>query len=106
MNKYQKRIDRSLESIKNLIIKHLLNSHERKKICLISGVGLRNLIKLSLIYVVILLEEFKDCDSQDLKIHFEDKNVTILEETSVISDTFTLFHRKNFFTRSQNNNYF
>lgn len=29
---------------------------------------------------VILLEEFKDCDSQDSKIHFEDKNVTILEE--------------------------
>lgn len=33
------------------------------------------------------------------------KNVRILEEAAVISDTFTLSHKKNFFTRSQNNNY-
>lgn len=51
---------------------------------------------------VILLEEFKDCVPQDLKTHLED-NVKALEEAAVISDTFTLSHKKIFFTRSQNN---
>lgn len=55
---------------------------------------------------VILLEEFKDCVPQDLKTHLEDKNVKTLEEAAVISDTFTLSHKKNFFTRSQNINYY
>lgn len=53
---------------------------------------------------VILLEEFKDCVSQDLKKHLEDKNVKTLEAADP-SDTFTLSHKKIFFTRSQNANY-
>lgn len=52
---------------------------------------------------VILLKKFKDSVSQDLKTHLEDNNVNTLEEAAVISDTFTLSHKNNFFTRSQNN---
>lgn len=89
------------------LIKHLLNSHDRKKICLISGLGLRNLIKLFFSYLrqVILLEEFNDCVSQDLKTDLEDNNSKTLEEAAVISDTLTHSHEKNFFTRPQNSNY-
>lgn len=84
-----------------------MNSHDRKKICLISGLGLRNLIKLFFSYLrqVILLEEFNDCVSQDLKTDLEDNNSKTLEEAAVISDTLTHSHEKNFFTRPQNSNY-
>ena len=50
---------------------------------------------------VILVEEFKECVSQDLKTHLEDKNVKTLEEAAVISDTYALSHKKNFVSRSQ-----
>lgn len=50
---------------------------------------------------VILQEEFKKFFPKDLKKHLEDKNVKTLEEAAVISDTFTLSNKKNFFTRSK-----
>lgn len=54
---------------------------------------------------VILLEEFKDRVPQDLKTHLEYKNVKTLEEAAVISDTFTLSHKKNFSQDLKKTNY-
>ena len=42
---------------------------------------------------LILVEEFKD---QDLRTHLEDKNVRTFDEAAVISDTYTISHKKNF----------
>jgi hypothetical protein len=41
-----------------------------------------------------LVEEFKECVHQDLRTHLEDKNVRTLDEAAVISDTYTLSHKK------------
>ena len=43
---------------------------------------------------LILIEEFKECVHQDLRSHLEDKNVKTLEEAAVLSDTYTLTHKK------------
>ena len=43
---------------------------------------------------LILVEEFKDCVHQDLRTHLEDKNVRTLDQAAVISDTYTLSHKK------------
>ena len=50
---------------------------------------------------LILVEEFKDCVHQDLRTHLEDKNVRTLDEAAVISDTYTLSHKKNFWSKNQ-----
>lgn len=97
---YRQRLNKY--KIKSLIINHMLNSYdsERKKICLISGLGLRNLMHFFCnLRQVILLEEFKDCVLEDLKTHLEDKKVKTLEEAAVISDIFILSHKKYFFSQ-------
>jgi hypothetical protein len=48
-----------------------------------------------------LVEEFKDCVHQDLRTHLEDENVKTLDEAAVISDTYTLSHKKNFLSKNQ-----
>ena len=50
---------------------------------------------------LILIEEFKECVHQDLRSHLEDKNVKTLEEAAVLSDTYTLTHKKNFLSKTQ-----
>ena len=50
---------------------------------------------------LILVEEFKDCVHQDLRTHLEDKNVRTLDQAAVISDTYTLSHKKNFWSKNQ-----
>ena len=50
---------------------------------------------------LILVEEFKDCVHQDLRTHLEDKNVRTLEQAAVISDTYTLSHKKTFWSKNQ-----
>jgi hypothetical protein len=50
---------------------------------------------------LILVEEFKECAHQDLRTHLEDKNVRTLDEAAVISDTYTLSHKKNFWSKNQ-----
>ena len=50
---------------------------------------------------LILIEEFKECVHQDLRSHLEDKNVKTLEDAAVLSDTYTLTHKKNFLSKTQ-----
>ena len=50
---------------------------------------------------LILIEEFKECVHQDLRTHLEDKNVKTLEDAAVLSDTYTLTHKKNFLSKTQ-----
>ena len=50
---------------------------------------------------LILIEEFKECVHQDLRSHLEDKNVKTLEDAAVLSDTYTLTHKKNFSSKTQ-----
>ena len=47
---------------------------------------------------LILIEEFKD---QDLRTHLEDKNVRTFDEAAVISDTYTIYHKKKFWSKNQ-----
>ena len=49
---------------------------------------------------LILIEEFKECVHQDLRSHLEDKNVKTLEDAAVLSDTYTLTHKKNFLSKN------
>jgi hypothetical protein len=48
-----------------------------------------------------LVEEFKECVNQDLRTHLEDKSVRTLDEAAGISDTYTLSHKKNFWSKNQ-----
>ena len=48
-----------------------------------------------------MVEKFKDCVHQDLRTHLEDKNVRTLEEAAVISHTYTLSHKKTFWSKNQ-----
>ena len=53
------------------------------------------------LHQLILIEEFKKCVHQDLRSHLEDKNVKTLEDTAVLSDTYSLTHKKNFLSKTQ-----
>jgi hypothetical protein len=46
-------------------------------------------------------EKFKDCVHKDLRTHLKDKNVRTLDEAAVISDAYTLSHKKNFWSKNQ-----
>ncbi|CAC5371238.1 unnamed protein product [Mytilus coruscus] len=45
---------------------------------------------------LMLLEEFKQCVHLDLKTHLDDKTVETLQDTAVISDNYTLSHKRSF----------
>jgi hypothetical protein len=48
-----------------------------------------------------LVEKFKECVHQDLRTHLEDKNLRTLDEAAVISDTYTLSHKKYCWSKNQ-----
>ena len=69
---------------------------------MINGFDLRKFqISYDNLRQLILIEEFKECVHQDLRSHLEDKNVKTLEEAAVLSDTYTLTHKKNFLSKTQ-----
>jgi hypothetical protein len=43
---------------------------------------------------LLLLEEFKQCVHVDLKTHLDDKNVDTLQDVAVVSDNYTITHKK------------
>ncbi|CAC5410427.1 unnamed protein product [Mytilus coruscus] len=45
---------------------------------------------------LMLLEEFKQCVHLDLKTHLDDKTVETLQDAAVISDNYTLSHKRSF----------
>jgi hypothetical protein len=45
---------------------------------------------------LLLLEEFKQCVHVDLKTHLDDKNVDTLQDAAVVSDNYTITHKKTF----------
>jgi hypothetical protein len=47
------------------------------------------------------MEKFKDCVHENLKTNLEDKNVGTLVEAAVTSDTCTLSHKKNCWSKNQ-----
>ncbi|VDI18649.1 Hypothetical predicted protein [Mytilus galloprovincialis] len=51
---------------------------------------------------LMLLEEFKQCVHSELKTHLDDKTVESIHDAAVISDNYTLSHKRSF--KSQNVN--
>ena len=45
---------------------------------------------------LILIEQFKSCLFSDLKTHIDDKDVTSLNDAAILSDSYTLTHKKIF----------
>ncbi|VDI67738.1 Hypothetical predicted protein [Mytilus galloprovincialis] len=45
---------------------------------------------------LMLLEEFKQCVNLDLKTHLDDKTVGTIHDAAVISDNYTLSHKRSF----------
>ena len=54
---------------------------------------------------LILIEQFKSCLFSDLKTHIDDKDVTSLNDAAILSDSYTLTHKKSF-SKSPGSNYF
>lgn len=44
----------------------------------------------------MIVEEFKNCVHEDIKVHIEEKEVQTIDEATKIADTYSLVHKRNF----------